>query len=39
MMVQPLTGMEPDGEDHGPDAPVCEHADPHGDWSKAPDTA
>ena len=39
MMVQPLTGMEPDGEDHGTDAPVSEHADPHGDWSKAPDTA
>ena len=38
-MVQPFPVMEPDGEDHGADAPVGEHADPYGDWSKAPDTA
>ena len=38
-MVQPFPGMEPDGEDHGADAPVSEHADPYGNWSKAPDTA
>ena len=38
-MVQPLTGMEPDGEDHGPDAPVCEHADPNRDGTEATEAA
>ena len=38
-MFQPFPGMEPDGKDNGAQAPVSEHANPHGNGTEAPDTA
>ena len=37
MVLEPLAGVEADHENDRAHAPVCEHADPYGNRSEAPD--
>lgn len=39
MVVQPFSRMKTDAEYDSAKRPVTEHADPYGNWSKAPYTA
>lgn len=39
IVVQPFAGMEAPGKDDGAYRPVCKHADPDCDRTKAEDTA